>query len=848
MQRLTTLFILGILWHFQTFAQSFNGYVKDKDDTAMEWATVILKNVEGKPVAYTHSDQKGYFEVDVQPGKNPAELSIGMMGYETLKLPVNEFKNGRTYKMYETSYELKEVKVKAQKIRQTGDTLIYSVNAFRQKQDRSIADVIAKIPGLQIGADGKISYEGRNINTYYIEGMDLLGGKYSIANENISADKVKSVEVLQNHQPVKALKGIKFSEQAAINIVLRDDSKNIWQGIADVGTGLTLQHKTKWLRELRLMGMFISPKMQSISLLKTDNTGKDIEHEVSDLTPNRSLTLGNGLLSGIDINRPALAGRRYRLNDTYIIASNWLIKTGKNNDLRFQLNGLTDKTEQQSRNEKIYLDAESGNALITEEQNAFTKRNEWKGELLYKVNKEKIYLANSLKGYIDFDYARGNTLLNGISVHQEVTPRARYIADDLEYITNMKGNRSFSVSSQFIYGYQPGRLLLRNGITERLGLHTVKWNTYSYFRHKTAGFNVTYKVGVDFQNKHLNTANDLTDRRDCYTELLPYVSPVLAYQDKNMKLTLSGRLGWMYRKLNSLSKSTFTAEPSLYFKYDFSSKINTTLTYSMATIANSMDELSLSPIYINYMTLTKGKGKPEDVTVHTFRNSWSYRDAISGFFTSMGFTANVIRNIALYAATLDKGFYKREVTNEHGKRESCVINGSLGKSIGWGKFSVSAKALYGWDKYQLMLGGQLTDLKMQRGSLGIETSYHPIDFFSVEERSSMNYMRQDDKLAGNDKSSLRYFHHELKFFIMPGNWQIEWDNELYHSNDKTVNTNFFSDLSINYRTKTYEVSLSCNNLFGANRYERRYVTTNERIFSINNLRERSLTAKVSFNL
>lgn len=88
----------------------------------------------------------------------------------------------------------------------------------------------------------------------------------------------------------------------------------------------------------------------------------------------------------------------------------------------------------------------------------------------------------------------------------------------------------------------------------------------------------------------------------------------------------------------------------------------------------------------------------------------------------------------------------------------------------------------------------------------------------------------------------------MKFFIMPGNWQIEWDNELYHSNDKTVNTNFFSDLSINYRTKTYEVSLSCNNLFGANRYERRYVTTNERIFSINNLRERSLTAKVSFNL
>ena len=35
-----------------------------------------------------------------------------------------------------------------------------------------------------------------------------------MASENLSADKVKIVQVYENHQPVKALKDVQFSEQA----------------------------------------------------------------------------------------------------------------------------------------------------------------------------------------------------------------------------------------------------------------------------------------------------------------------------------------------------------------------------------------------------------------------------------------------------------------------------------------------------------------------------------------------------------------------------------------------------------------------------------------------------------
>lgn len=60
--------------------------------------------------------------------------------------------------------------------------------------------------------------------------MDLLGGKYTIATNNISNDDVGSVEIMENHQPIKALNGLSISEQAAINLRLKESqTKMDWQ-------------------------------------------------------------------------------------------------------------------------------------------------------------------------------------------------------------------------------------------------------------------------------------------------------------------------------------------------------------------------------------------------------------------------------------------------------------------------------------------------------------------------------------------------------------------------------------------------------------------------------------------
>ena len=181
---------------------------------------------------------------------------------------ISDFKNGQHIVLQEKTNELKEVVVKSQKVRQEGDTLNYLVNSFKTKQDRTIADVLKKMPGIAINEDGSIEYQGKKINKFYIEGMDLLGGKYTQASENIDVDKVKKIQVFERHQPIKALKNTSFSEQAALNIVLGDGAKNVWAHTIDLAVGMAMNRKSDFLYNNRLFSMFFSRKVQSISMLE----------------------------------------------------------------------------------------------------------------------------------------------------------------------------------------------------------------------------------------------------------------------------------------------------------------------------------------------------------------------------------------------------------------------------------------------------------------------------------------------------------------------------------------------------------------------------------------------------
>ena len=164
------------------------GKVIDRENSEpLIGASVIVKGADGKIKKFASSKSDGGFSMTM-PSVNGCRLEVTMMSFAKQSIPLDSVDFPLTVYMEPGTTLLKEVTVKADRIREQGDTITYNVGSFVQQQDRSIGDVLKRMPGIDVANNGKIQYQGEDINKFYIEGSDLLGGKYGIATNGISHD------------------------------------------------------------------------------------------------------------------------------------------------------------------------------------------------------------------------------------------------------------------------------------------------------------------------------------------------------------------------------------------------------------------------------------------------------------------------------------------------------------------------------------------------------------------------------------------------------------------------------------------------------------------------------------
>ena len=160
--------------------------------------------------------------------------------------------------------------MKSNKIWGNKDTINYSVAAFKDKKDLVIGDVLKKMPGIDVKESGQITYKGKPINKFYIENLDMLQGRYGIATNNLSANDIATVQVFENHQPIKALEKSQFSNEAAINLKIKEGKKGVFSIMAMLGLGV--DKHLLWQEELT--GMYFTKGRQHLFTYKTNNNGK----------------------------------------------------------------------------------------------------------------------------------------------------------------------------------------------------------------------------------------------------------------------------------------------------------------------------------------------------------------------------------------------------------------------------------------------------------------------------------------------------------------------------------------------------------------------------------------------
>ena len=838
-----------------SYAQTeLSGKVVTREDRqGLEWASVVAENNQHKPVAFTKTGKGGLFVINIPSGKSVSFLSVSMLGYEKITVSTDSFQNGSVITIGEQPFELKEVKAVSKRIKQQSDTLIYSVAGFRQKQDRSIADVISKMPGLEVADNGTIKYLGRPIENLYIEGMDLMGGNYTMASENLNAAKVKEVQVLTHHQQVQALRNVQFSDQTSLNLVLEEDARNTWIGLLEIGGGTALQESNsdKLLRDGRLMAMMFNGKQQSLSVYKWNNTGQDIKKEL--LGQNDflyAMDASMNMTSEIAIGAPNLKRERYLMNDSRLLATNWLNKAGEDATVRLQFSGYLDKTEGYRATETAYSNA-LGGIVIQETAQGEKNSSEWKGELKYEKNGKNIFVKNTLGGYIDFNKEWAQTMMNGDAISQNLVPRQRWIGDELEIVKSMGEDQILQFNASAITNYQPGTLMLIDSTSQHIDQHTTKVNAYATFRHKLfRRFYVSYQAGASYKDQRFCIYRDDNIRRnDKYQQADLFFRPSVQVKQNGWIWSLSLPIKLAYQYYRQDHGALFVFEPKCSFEYQLSSEFTVRASYQYRWAPATLASMTDIPVYQNYREVMIGVGERYATKSHNCIAGIDYTNLPAGLFINVNTAWLSNNHMPLYDTKVDSTTYISFFNGRFENNHDWMLGGRISKSLGTMKFVASLHGQLRFTYYTSMMGGQKYPFRFDNHQVGLTLSLRPCKVLSLEEESRYRYSKQNAKENHElDSRALQYFSHELKLFLFLGKWQAEWDNEAYHCNDHSVSFNYFTDIQVSYLAKKYEIGIRLNNLFGTHTYERHHISSYATTYTVNHLRPREVVLKASLDL
>ena len=177
-------------------------------DAARQQMTDIDGRFALNDLAYGRYEMKftflGYKELVKTVAVNGASVDLG-----TLKLEVES-----------TAIEAVVLEVPAMRTSQKGDTVVYNAAAFKVASDADTETLLAKMPGVMIGADGTVEAQGEEIKKILVDGKEFFGDDVSTAIKNLPAEVVENVEIFNKLSDQAEFTGLDDGEgYKAINIV-----------------------------------------------------------------------------------------------------------------------------------------------------------------------------------------------------------------------------------------------------------------------------------------------------------------------------------------------------------------------------------------------------------------------------------------------------------------------------------------------------------------------------------------------------------------------------------------------------------------------------------------------------
>jgi len=126
------------------------------------------------------------------------------------------------------------------------DTIIYNAAAFKTLQGANLADLLKKMPGIEVGNDGSVKVNGESVSQITVGGRTFFVGDNQVALNNIPAHIVDKVKVIDKDSETAQFTGIKEKDREKVmDVELKEEYKKGFFGNAKLGLGSSFPSKNQ---------------------------------------------------------------------------------------------------------------------------------------------------------------------------------------------------------------------------------------------------------------------------------------------------------------------------------------------------------------------------------------------------------------------------------------------------------------------------------------------------------------------------------------------------------------------------------------------------------------------------
>ena len=218
------------------------GSVETKEHEALLGALIWARSLpDSQTLAQTISDYDGSFKLEaVQGGKILLEISY--LGMET-RQKILELKDnldlGRLILSQDAELlEVVEVEGKIPPLIVRGDTTEYNADAFKTNPDANIEDLVRKMPGIMVDAQGKVQAQGEDVQRVTLDGKEFFGDDARAVLKNLPAEMVDKIQIFDQLSEESQATGFDDGQTLkALNIVTKPQFRNGDFGRLQAGLG-----------------------------------------------------------------------------------------------------------------------------------------------------------------------------------------------------------------------------------------------------------------------------------------------------------------------------------------------------------------------------------------------------------------------------------------------------------------------------------------------------------------------------------------------------------------------------------------------------------------------------------